>query len=882
MRAEGLDVACVDANARLFAVAGSDPDVAALWHDSKQLEWSGADLERTLARFGSAIDDLLAEIAAHAPRVVGFTVYQENLRTSMEIARRLRRACPDAAVVMGGPWFPGTIAESAIDTDAVDAFVIGEGEITAPRIVALGVEEGRDGLRRRMNGSPIVVADPPLDLDAVPLADYAGLDLSLYEPDHVSVLTTRGCPFRCRFCMDHGAMGAHRMKSVPKVLDELELVVNRLGRSYVMFNDLLVNAKPQRLEDLCRGIVDRGIEFTWVGNAVIRRSLTPEALRLVRESGCTLLLFGMESASDPVLKAMNKPFRRDLAARVIRDVHDAGIECRVNLVVGFPGEGEAEFVDTLDFLRARADSIDSVGFLSPFQLLRETPIWHRRAEYGLLPDGAIEEFWETEDGNTPEVRLDRAERALARCREVGIHVEKPHIETYRINWLAKRDRFRRETILRTGDVELDVFAGRAEFRFLGRTMCAWTADDVEIELDGESLPADPARWERTKKRRDRRLSCEIARLGADARLSFEFELPEFEPLTWSLVLTAEREIDLSGLVVRLLLNRNYGVLRAGGLDLPVPAPSLEEAEGGACETVAEGATPLFVGWTTASGLRIPGLMAEVRSESREFRATIRSGRRLELELRSDERAAVGSETVELLRANLAPWGRFPAVRKAASGPLVVAIEEGAVALSVGGALVTAQAGLLLDLDVPGVGRLASTAAAWESVWRTDDDAVVDATCSWEAGRPLVSQRFHVDADGLVWSAYLLTEAAIELDRVKVGIVLDERYGTWRTGDASGRFDGAGDGAWRVVGPVDGSGRMPLAEGYTGTGPATIDADGDAVRRLRVDCMDAIAPLSPIAQANCAPGVYVGFYRTGRLRVDRGRSLLCRLRIDVTV
>jgi hypothetical protein len=206
----------------------------------------------------------------------------------------------------------------------------------------------------------------------------------------------------------------------------------RWGATRFEFNDSLFNGHIRVLETLCDLIIADGMRISWGGQGVIRAEMSPRLLAKLRRAGCGFVTYGFESASQRVLDLMKKNVDMSVAARVVRDTHAAGIGQKLNLMFGFPGETEADFRSTLDFLTENARYIDEVNPSDAFTaIIPGTELHARAGDFGVL---GMENawFWEAE-GNDFALRLDRFERLCRHVARLGIR------STYRLERVANRD-----------------------------------------------------------------------------------------------------------------------------------------------------------------------------------------------------------------------------------------------------------------------------------------------------------------------------------------------------------------------------------------------------------------------------------------------------------
>ncbi len=395
-----------------------------LWDPSYAPHWNhAAAFGETLALLEPAIDALVHEIVALAPGMLGFSVHCDNRLLVLELIRRIKPRLPFTLIAAGGMEMLSSTGRNLMQPrGAVDAFVVGEGE----RPLVELMDRMRDG--RELNGikgvqlfrdggyAPLEPAPLWAKLDEIAWPDFRDYDLAKYDTPMLPLLFCRGCIAQCAFCDDRVIMGTFRIRTSEHMVREIEEHVAQ-GVEQFIFNDLLINSNVRRLEDLCDLIIERGLggRIRWMGNAIVRNQMTAELLVKMRRAGCWALMYGIESGSATVLKAMKKMFSPEMADVVLAATRDAGIEAWCNFIVGFPGEGEAELQETVDFINRNKASIARVAVINKCNVLPETELARHPEKYGIqYPDNAETDHycWFTTDGNTNEARTLRAEKIL--------------------------------------------------------------------------------------------------------------------------------------------------------------------------------------------------------------------------------------------------------------------------------------------------------------------------------------------------------------------------------------------------------------------------------------------------------------------------------------
>jgi anaerobic magnesium-protoporphyrin IX monomethyl ester cyclase len=259
----------------------------------------------------------------------------------------------------------------------VDYLLRGEAEATLAEFVRqLEGNAGRPqvpGLCHRGSDGPVCVpqADPPQDLDSIPFPDR-GLLRDNYRrrvyyrlgrrPPADMIMTSRGCPFRCRFCFNVGK--GYRLRAPANVVREL-VYLRSLGITTIDFMDELFTGHRTRCMEICRLIGEAGLKLDLKIRSHVR-TLDREMLLALKKAGVSVVLFGVESGSDAMLTAMHKNASVADNARAIRLVKQAGMRCYADILLGFPGETRETIAETDRFLRRVRPTAIQVGTLLPF------------------------------------------------------------------------------------------------------------------------------------------------------------------------------------------------------------------------------------------------------------------------------------------------------------------------------------------------------------------------------------------------------------------------------------------------------------------------------------------------------------------------------------
>lgn len=168
----------------------------------------------------------------------------------------------------------------------------------------------------------------------------------------IVILTGRGCPFRCTYCVVPQTLTGHtyRKRSAKDVVDELQYIKDNfedLGE--VFFEDDTFTADHRHVKEICEEILARGLKITFSANA--RADVSPELLLLMKKAGCRELCVGFESSSQDVLRSVKKALKEGNAEKFITGAKDAGILIHGCFMVGNPGDTPETLEDTLVFAK---------------------------------------------------------------------------------------------------------------------------------------------------------------------------------------------------------------------------------------------------------------------------------------------------------------------------------------------------------------------------------------------------------------------------------------------------------------------------------------------------------------------------------------------------
>ncbi len=296
-----------------------------------------------------------------APDVVGFSILNANRWGGIEIARLAKTIDVGIVTIFGGVGAGFLWEHLLTHFPEVDFVLIGEGERSILELVTCigsGDTEGLlriGGLARRIDGRPTAnpCAPPVSELDRLP--DPA----RYFAFQHVAL--TRGCPAACRFCGSPAIWGRRvRYHSPRYFVDQLERL-HRQGLRFFYFSDDTFTLRKELVIDVCREILDRGLDIEWVA---ISRVDTVDAtvLAWMRKAGCIQISYGIESGNAGIRSYLNKQITTPDIEKAFDLTTRYGILPRAYFIYGCPGESDATIQDTLELIR-RIRPLDAIFYI---------------------------------------------------------------------------------------------------------------------------------------------------------------------------------------------------------------------------------------------------------------------------------------------------------------------------------------------------------------------------------------------------------------------------------------------------------------------------------------------------------------------------------------
>ena len=339
------------------------------------------------------------EILKFEPELIGIGATTIQVYDLSHVARMIRQV-PEGGnyPVIAGGFHPTAEPDLTLtDYPEIDIVCRGEGEFTILDLASGKKLEDVPGLTFRKKGELCSTQDrvPPHNLDILPVPARHLLDMDFYcrRNDRVisciplkvaTMLTSRGCPYDCKFCSSRLIYKSPRYHSPEYVLREIDLLLENYPIEAISFVDCELLPTRKRLKKICEGLIEQKLhkKFKW-GCSLRANLVDKEILALMKQAGCIFVNYGFESGSQRMLDSMNKRVTVDDNYRAARLTNEAGILVNSAMIINLPGETEEDMLATIAFLKNNGNRIYSTG-LNPLLPLPGSPYYREFLDQGLL------------------------------------------------------------------------------------------------------------------------------------------------------------------------------------------------------------------------------------------------------------------------------------------------------------------------------------------------------------------------------------------------------------------------------------------------------------------------------------------------------------------
>lgn len=315
-------------------------------------------------------EEILSKILSFNADVIGFSVYIWNVKRVKEFIIKIKEIKPETKIILGGPEVSYNAEELLKNNGEIDYIISGEGEWTLP-ILLDAINQNSEIPENKgicyKNQGEIILSEPYIGFCDPPTP---------YIPEYFENLkgrisyieTSRGCPYRCAFCLS-GRCGGVRFFSLEKSLENI-LLLSKSGSKTIKFIDRTFNANKERAKQIVRFIIEKyGTEipsdvcfhFEIAGDI-----LDEELIKLFNSApkGSIQLEIGLQSFNEETLAAVNrKTNTKKLTENIKKLIFPQNIHVHIDLIAGLPLENYESFKDSFNKAYSLMPHMLQLGFL---------------------------------------------------------------------------------------------------------------------------------------------------------------------------------------------------------------------------------------------------------------------------------------------------------------------------------------------------------------------------------------------------------------------------------------------------------------------------------------------------------------------------------------
>ncbi len=327
--------------------------------------------------------------------VIGMSVLSSSLTEVKKLIQLIKQHEPDLPVIIGGPHCTLLPEKSLEETEATIG-VQGDCETLLTDLKkALNNEKDFSEIPGVFHQSIHGIKHGPApqlmkDLDNIPFPARQLVKHYTYGREYnphlkagefTSIITSRGCPYSCRFCSRGSiTMQRYRTRSTENIIAELK-EIQQQGYRHVVFSDDCFPANKKQATSLFEAIIHENLSLKFSVTATRVDLADKELYKKMRQAGVTHIQFGLESGNQDVLDFYHKNTTVDTIRKAVQLSHDTGFFTIGSFIFGAPFETAEHFNRTLQF--AKSLPLDSVSFL-PLRYMVGSELWNQATSEGKI------------------------------------------------------------------------------------------------------------------------------------------------------------------------------------------------------------------------------------------------------------------------------------------------------------------------------------------------------------------------------------------------------------------------------------------------------------------------------------------------------------------
>jgi anaerobic magnesium-protoporphyrin IX monomethyl ester cyclase len=321
-------------------------------------------------------ESFLKTLSDLKPDLMFFEVTTPTINYDLKLVEKIRAVIPEGFIAIGGAHATTFASQLMDENPSIDYIVKGEYEIALSKL-AISIKEGKRspgrGIIAREFGGNESLNDFPLPAyDMFP--SESSPDPTVYWDGFcqrypaIQMQSSRGCPYRCYFCLWNSVIyghGSYRTIDPVRVVDQMEYLVAEYHAKEIYFDDDSFTISKSHVLSICDELLKRNIGVKWSCMADADH-LDEQLLQVMSQSGCIGVKFGVESASERVLKRIGKPVDLEKVEKIVLWCRKLNIKSHATFAIGLLHETEDDMRETLRFAQNLGVNSIQISIATPF------------------------------------------------------------------------------------------------------------------------------------------------------------------------------------------------------------------------------------------------------------------------------------------------------------------------------------------------------------------------------------------------------------------------------------------------------------------------------------------------------------------------------------
>lgn len=308
------------------------------------------------------IKETVNEVLRRSPTVLGISCTTFRIYPMAEIIRQVKSKLPDTIIIVGGPHCALYPVET-VNLHGIDYVIVGDGEYSFKKLLDAISSGGENELknisglvfRDQYNKIVQIPPDKTMLVDNLPFPDWRMLNYNYYytsadqkEEQTVTMISSRGCPFRCNFC--DVKEKNYRWRPAKAVVDEMERIAASFPNPVIHVFDDTFNIVRSRVLQICDEIKRRNLKITWTTRARVH-PFDEDMIVAMKEVGLKRIHFGVESGSETTLRKIKKGITKKQIENAFMLCNKYDIDVLAYFIIGFDWETKKDIKDTISFIK---------------------------------------------------------------------------------------------------------------------------------------------------------------------------------------------------------------------------------------------------------------------------------------------------------------------------------------------------------------------------------------------------------------------------------------------------------------------------------------------------------------------------------------------------